>query len=88
MMGDSLLGSIQGLFAFFILLVGILIGWFSNEKVKKEEKMKESDAYVRDHLLIQFMLLNYAPISFFEYDFLHKEYKCACKKYIKRQSCQ
>lgn len=55
MMGDGLLGSIQGLFAFFILLVGILIGWFSNEKVKKEEKMTESDAYVRDHLLIQFM---------------------------------
>lgn len=54
-MGDSLLGSIQGLFGFFILLVGILIGWFSNEKVKKEEKMTESDAYVRDHLLIQFM---------------------------------
>lgn len=56
MMGDGLLGSIQGLFAFFILLVGILIGWFSNEKVKKEEKMTESDAYVRDHLLIEFMI--------------------------------
>lgn len=28
--------------------------------------MKESDAYVRDHLLIQFMLLHYAPISFSE----------------------
>lgn len=25
-----------------------------------------SDAYVRDHLLIQFMLENYAPISFSE----------------------
>ena len=56
MMGDSLLGSIQGLFGFFILLVGILIGWFSNEKAKKEEKMTESDAYVRDHLSIQFMM--------------------------------
>lgn len=56
MTGDSLLGSIQGLFGFFILLVGILIGWFSNEKVKKEEKMTKSDAYVRDHLLIEFMV--------------------------------
>lgn len=63
MMGDGLLGSIQGLFAFFILLVGILIGWFSNEKVKKEEKMTESDAYVRDHLLIQFMLNFYCDVN-------------------------
>lgn len=26
--------------------------------------MNVSDAYVRDHLLIQFMLDNYAPLSF------------------------
>lgn len=40
--------------------------------------MTESDAYVRDHLLIQFMLHNYSPISFadqgkrFEEDIYHR----------------
>ena len=29
--------------------------------------MDESDVYVRDHLLIEFMIHNYAPISFSEH---------------------
>ena len=28
--------------------------------------MRKSETYVRDHVLIQFMIMNYAPISFSE----------------------
>lgn len=48
-----MIGSIVGLYAFFIFLVGILVGYLLERKVSK---MDEGDIYIRDHLLIEFMI--------------------------------
>ena len=63
-MNDHLFGCMQGFIIFFVLCLGIVIGWYSRGNTEKEEKMKkldidegkEADAYVRDHLLIEWML--------------------------------
>ena len=63
-MNDHLFGCMQGFIIFFVLCLGIVIGWYSRGKTEKEEEMKkldidegkEADAYVRDHILIEWML--------------------------------